>query len=114
MLSNKKLIVTKTFSKLGNHLHTANNDQFVTIKSVRASIDENECRLEVGDGDTFKISVTSISDDTISVWVSLKSVKEDGILLKDFPLAEGDNLRISASQNLLEKFVVFGHFENSN
>ncbi len=113
MLSNKKLIVNKNFSKPGNKLHIADHDQFVTIKSVRASIDEEFHELQTG-CDMFKINVTSVSDDNMSIWISLKSVKEDGILLKDFPLAGGDTLRVSASQNILEKFVVFGYFVESN
>lgn len=112
MLSNKKLIVTKNLSKPGNNLHTADNDQFVTIRCARASIDDEEFNVLDFSNDMFKINVTSASDDNMSVWISFKSLKEDGILLSDFPVTRGDTLRISASQNLIGKFVIFGYCYN--
>ena len=108
MLTSKKLIVTKPFSKPGNTLQVADADQFVTIKCVRASTDDGELNMqEVADGDVFRLSVS----DDMSVWISLKSVKEDGVLLKDFPLSEGETIRVSVSQNMLGKYLVFGYLE---
>ena len=108
MLTNKKLIVTKPFSKPGNILHVADGDQFVTIKCVRASTDDGETYMqEVADGDVFRLSVS----DDMSVWVSLKSVKDDGILLSAFPLSEGETIRVSVNQNIIGKYLVFGYLE---
>ena len=120
MLSNKKLIVTKNVTTPGHKLHTADYDQFVTLKTVRASTDhatevdkqerEDLTATTTNNNDFFKLSITTASDDYMSLWISLKSV-QDGILLKDFPLAEGETLRVSASPSLLKKYVVFGFFE---
>ena len=108
MLSNRKLIVNKPFSKPGNTLHTADSDQFVTIKCVRASTDDGDVIIQdVADGDMFRVTVS----DDFSVWISLKSVKEDGILLKYFPLTEGETVRVSVSPIILGKFLVFGYLE---
>ena len=110
MLTSKKLIVTKPFSKPGSTLHVADADQFVTIKCVRASTDDGEINMqEVADGDFFRLSVS----DDMSIWISLKSVKDDRVLLKDLPLSEGETIRVSASQNLLGKYLVFGYLEYS-
>ena len=108
MLSNKKLIVTKPFSKPGQILHTADSDQFVTFKCVRASKDDGDVEIpNAGDGDKFRLNVS----DDMSLWISLKSIKEDGHLLKHFPLTDGETLRVSASENLIGKFLVFGYME---
>ena len=108
MLTNKKLIVTKPFSKPGNTLHVADADQFVTIKCVRASTDDGEINMqEVADGDVFRLSVS----DDMSVWISLKSVKNDGVLLSSLPLSQGETIRVSVSQNMIGKYLVFGYLE---
>ena len=108
MLTNKKLIVTKPFSKPGNILHVADGDQFVTIKCVRASTDDGEMNMqEVADGDVFRLSVS----DDMSVWISLKSVKDDGVLLSTLPLSQGETIRVSVSQNMIGKYLVFGYLE---
>ena len=108
MLTNKKLIVTKPFSKPGNTLHVADSDQFVTIKCVKASTDDGEMNMqEVADGDVFRLS---LSDD-MSVWISLKSVKDDGVLVSSLPLSEGETIRVSVSQNMIGKYLVFGYLE---
>ena len=108
MLTNKKLIVTKSFSKPGNTLHVADADQFVTIKCVRASTDDGEMNIqEVADGDVFRLSVS----DDMSVWISLKSVKDDGVLLSSLPLSQGETIRVSVSQNMIGKYLVFGYLE---
>lgn len=110
MFSNKRLIINKNFTKPGQILHTANCDQFVTIKSERASTDDADVTIEdANDRDMFRISV----GEDLSIWVTLKSVK-DGILLKDFPVSQGESVRVSASANMLGKFVVFGYFGYTN
>jgi len=108
MLSSKKLIVNKPFSKPGHILHTADADQFVTIKCVSASADDGEINIQdVADDDMFRLTV---SDDA-SIWIALSTVKSSGILLKDFPLENGETIRVSVSQNLLGRYLVFGHFD---
>lgn len=104
MLSSKKLMVTKSFSKPGNTLHIADADQLVTIKCVRASTDDGEINIEDTDVGMFRLSVS----DDMSIWISLKSVKDDGVLLKDLPLSEGEIIRVSVSRNLVGKYLVFG------
>ena len=107
MLSNKKLIVNKPFSKPGNTIHTADAYQFVTLRYVRASTDDGEITLpDDADGDMFRITVT----DNISLWIPLKSAK-DGVLLHHFPLSEEEDLRVSVSQNLIGKYMIFGYVE---
>jgi len=107
MLSNKRLMVTKSFSKPGSIIHTADSSQFITLKCVRSSIDGEQLNIQdVADGDMFRVTV---SEDT-SIWISLKSVK-DGLMLKGFPLEEGEIVRVSASQNILGKFLIFGYIE---
>ena len=107
MLSNKKLIVNKPFSRPGNTIHTADADQFVTLRYVRASTDDGEITLQDNvDGDMFRITVS----DNISLWIPLKSIK-DGVLLHHFPLTENEILRVSVSQNMIDKYLIFGYVE---
>lgn len=64
-------------------------------------------------GDIFRLSVSDDSDD-ISVWVSLKSVKNDGVLLSSFPLSQGETIRVAVSQSMIGKYLVFGYLEYSD
>lgn len=108
MLTNKKLIATKPFSKPGDILHTANADQFVTIKCVRASTDDGEINIQDNTNEgMFRLTV---SDDT-NIWISLKSVKDDGVLVKDLALTEGETIRVSVDIILIGKYLIFGYIE---
>ena len=108
MLSKKRLIVERNFTKPGHVLHTADRDEFVTIKVARASTDAGQVEVqEPNDTDMFRISI----GEEVSIWITLKSIK-DGIMLESFPISHGESLRISSSQSIVGKFIVFGYCES--
>ena len=103
MLSNKKILVDKPLSRPGRILHIADTDEFVTIRVVNASIDDEQIQYEPTEADVFRISV----GENLSIWVKAKSIK-DGMLLENFPISCEESIRVSASQHLVNKFLVFG------
>lgn len=106
MLSNKRLLVDRGFTNQGRVLHSADGDQFVTIKMARASTGVHDDAQVLTELDKFRITV----GDDLSIWIPYNASTGE-FLLEDFPVAKGECLRVTASPNLVNKFLVFGWFE---